>query len=125
MFLARVPSTTLFGSRNALVLSDALKLVERVASGSVGLVYIDPPLFPKASESATSTQCESMRSHLLSLSSVFQQVRRCLTEAGNLFVHSEPQMNGSIRLLLDQIFGRDNFRQEIIVPRVTVAPSRP
>jgi hypothetical protein len=125
MSSARVTSTTLFGSRNALVLSDALKLVERVASGSIGLVYIDPPLFPKASDSATSTQCESMRSHLLSLSGVFQQVRRCLTEAGNLFVHSEPEMNGSIRLLLDQIFGRDNFRQEIIVPRVTVARSRP
>jgi hypothetical protein len=26
-------------------------------------------------------------------------------------------MNGSVRLLLDQIFGRENFREEIIVPR--------
>ncbi len=58
-----------------------------------------------------------MREHLLGLAKVLQHARRCLASTGNIFVHSEPEMNGSIRLLLDQVFGRENFRQEIVVPR--------
>lgn len=108
-----------FGSHNALVLSDAIALIERVPTGAVDLCYIDPPLFPKIANASVKDGPRIMREHLLSLAKVLQQARRCLASTGNIFVHSEPEMNGSIRLLLDQIFHRENFRQEIIVPRPT------
>jgi DNA modification methylase len=110
-------STRVLGAQNTLVLSDALLLVERVPSRSVDLCYIDPPLFPKIDSDSTSARPRMMREHLLALAKVLQHGRRCLAPTGSLFVHSEPEMNGSIRLLLDQVFGRENFRQEIVVPR--------
>lgn len=108
-----------FGSHNTLALSDATALVEHVPSGTVDLCYIDPPLFPKGGDPVAKEPTRIMREHLLALAKVLQQARRCLTSTGNIFVHSEPEMNGSIRLLLDQVFGRGNFRQEIVVPRPT------
>ncbi len=108
-------------SANLLVLSAALNLVEKIESASVGLCYIDPPLFPTIDYGIVENRSRLMMEHLLALSSVLQQAKRCLSENGNIFVHSVPEMNGSMRLLLDQVFGRDNFRQEIILPR----PTRP
>ncbi|WP_395741164.1 DNA methyltransferase [Prosthecobacter sp.] len=115
-------SDTMLGGpvgQNILVLCDAAVLIERVPSGAVELCYIDPPLFPHIDEAAAQESTRIMRDHLLALAKVLQQARRCLTSTGNIFVHSEPEMNGSIRLLLDQVFGRQNFCQEIIVPRPT------
>lgn len=108
------------GDKNLLAHTDATSLVERVASASVELCYVDPPLFPKAPISVAEDRTQIMREHLLLLAKVLQQVRRSLVPQGNIFVHSVPAMNGSIRLLLDQVFGRENFRQEIIVPRRTL-----
>lgn len=107
------------GDQNTLALCDAVALVERVPTGTVDLCYIDPPLFPKIDDPSGKGHMRIMREHLLALAKVLQHARRCLTSVGNIFVHSEPEMNGSIRLLLDQVFGRENFRQEIIVSRPT------
>lgn len=97
---------------------DALALVERLPTATVDLGYVDPPLFPSDSGGPDVARAHAMRDHILYLNKVLQHVRRALRPSGNLFVHSVPQMNGSVRLLLDQIFGRESFRQEIIVPRL-------
>ena len=108
-----------WGKGRAVALCDGLVLVERIPTGVVQLAYIDPPLFPDRTSDSEEDNSQVMRDHVLSLGQVLQHVRRCLSPSGTVFVHSEPQMNGCIRLLLDQIFGRENFRQEFIVPRPT------
>jgi hypothetical protein len=109
--------------QNVLVFSDALTFVERVPSRSVALCYFDPPLssysdsplFPHSDEGSDAS---GSRLRILRLGEILFQVKRTLTETGNIFVHSEPEMNGTIRLLLDQVFERNNFRQEIVVPGI-------
>jgi hypothetical protein len=105
----------LLTNRNVLVFGNALTFVERLPNRSVALCYFDPPLF-----SDKASDAPQMRLHILRLGEILFHVKRILTEAGNIFVHSEPQMNGTIRLLLDQIFERNNFRQEIVVPRISM-----
>lgn len=107
----------MFGSQgNALVLADAYQLVARVPSGVVDLVYLDPPMFPLA---GTDGGDKALREHLRSFGLVLQQVRRALSPTGTLFVHSVPQQNGHIRLLLDQVYGRQNFRHEYVLPLIS------
>jgi hypothetical protein len=101
---------------STLALSDALVLVQRVESASVVLWYVVRH-FSQSDGQAHLTTTHTMRDHLLTLGQVLQHARRCLAPEGNLLAHSEPEMNGSIRLLLDQIFGRENSRQAIIVSR--------
>lgn len=102
---------------NAIFCADALAFIECVPSETVTLAYFDPPLGLSGCDHFTSEGAATMRSHLKFLSRVLQQIRRTLKPNGNVFVHSEPVINGSIRLLLDQIFLRQHFRNEIIVPR--------
>lgn len=103
---------------NALYQADCFALLERLDNESVSLVYIDPPRFDETD--ATDPQLSfdvGFQQHLEFLSRVFQQAQRVLTNEGSLFLHSEPGLTAYIRLLLDQIFLRRNFRSEFIVPK--------
>lgn len=42
------------------------------------------------------------------------QLRRVLKPAGSLYLHGDPKMGAYLRLMLDALLGRDNFRNEII-----------
>lgn len=43
-----------------------------------------------------------------------EQARRLLTETGSLFVHVDPRESHYVKVMLDQIFGRQCFQNEII-----------
>lgn len=40
-----------------------------------------------------------------------------LAEDGSIYVHCDWRLNGTIRLVLDEVFGKDNFRNEIVWKR--------
>ena len=42
------------------------------------------------------------------------EMRRVLKSTGSLYLHCDPTMSHSLKLVLDTIFGKDNFRNEII-----------
>jgi DNA modification methylase len=101
---------------NVLVLADAYQLVSRVPSAIVDLAYLDPPLPSVIHARSGGKTDREMREHLCSLGLVLQQTRRTLKPTGTVFVHAVPEMTGHIRLLLDQIFGRNNLRHEYVLP---------
>ncbi|MCS1409492.1 MAG: DNA adenine methyltransferase YhdJ [Verrucomicrobia subdivision 3 bacterium] len=41
-------------------------------------------------------------------------LRRILKPTGSLYLHCDPTMSHSLKLLLDGVFGKDNFRNEIV-----------
>ena len=40
-------------------------------------------------------------------------LRELLSERGSIYLHCDWCMNGYLRLVMDEIFGHDNFRSEI------------
>ena len=46
-----------------------------------------------------------------------QIMRRLLTDNGSIFIHLDYHIGHYIKLMMDEIFGNDNFRNEIIVKR--------
>jgi len=127
-------------SPNALYLCDCLSLLERVDSEKITLVYLDPPFFgedfvdskkepPRESRWTASEYSESFQDYLDIIGKVIQQTRRILTQSGSLYIHSEPHLSSYVRLLLDQIFGRDNYMTDFILPahrygKINRRPSR-
>lgn len=102
---------------NAIYHSDCLAFLERLKSEQVTLVYLDPP-WGVSSELLDGEEREAgLREYWSFMSRVLQQVQRVLAESGSLYIHLELRLTGHIRLILDQIFGVDNFRTEIIWPR--------
>jgi len=43
-----------------------------------------------------------------------EHARRVLTDTGSLFVHVDPRESHYVKVLLDELFGRDSFQNEIV-----------
>ena len=47
------------------------------------------------------------------------EMRRVLKDTGSMYLHCDPAANSYLRLLLDAVFGRGNFRNEIVWKRTS------
>ena len=101
-----------------LVVADCLAYLETVETASVGLVYADPPFLTqsvrRAGEASFADRFESPEHYVDWLSPRVVQLHRVLDEAGSIFIHIDYRTTHHVRLLLDEVFGRDRFRNEII-----------
>lgn len=105
-------------------LGDCLELMSSIASDSVDLIYLDPPFFTNRQHTAINrdrTQAFSFSDTWSGLSEYAEfmalrlsQVRRILKNTGSVFVHCDKSANFLLRVLLDEIFGSEQFRSEII-----------
>ena len=67
-----------------------------------------------AIESARVTYGEDMAAFLCFLGVRLIELHRVLKDTGSIYLHCDPTANGYIRTLMDAIFGRKNFRNEIV-----------
>ncbi|MGH7639943.1 MAG: DNA-methyltransferase [Candidatus Dormibacteria bacterium] len=130
------------GEPGRLLLGDNLEILRRLPDEVVDLVYLDPPFgaggtrrldvirtgqgtgrrrgfggreyrfqvvsrqgFPDGRD--PDQQVEFLRPRL-------EEVRRVLRPTGSLYLHLDFHLSAHARLLLDQVFGRDRFLNEII-----------
>ena len=108
--------------------------------GKVDLIYIDPPFDSKADYR---TRVELPESNIEQLPTVIEQfsysdtwadgtasylnmmvprlvlMRDFLSETGSVFVHLDWHVIHYIKIIMDEIYGRDNFRNEILAKRKT------
>jgi len=130
------------GQNDDLVfLGDNLAVVGNIPSGSVQLIYIDPPFNTgkvqkresiKTVRSETGTRVgfkgvsyESIRESITSYNDSFsdywgflgprlEEAHRILSEEGTLYLHLDYREVHYAKVFLDQIFGKENFVNEII-----------
>ncbi len=120
----------LFWGDNLQVLSHLLKEYR----GEIDLIYIDPPFDSKADyikkvkvkgekidgqqksllEEKQYTDIWENDEYLQFMYERFLIMRELLSENGNLYVHMDWHKESYIRLILDEIFGAENFVNEII-----------
>ena len=127
-----------YGSIN---LADNIEFLSGISNDSVNLIYIDPPFNTGAKQSMTSlktirdekgdrtgfggnryrTERGESRSYLDTfddyigyLAPRLEEARRILTADGSLFLHIDYRESHYCKIVLDQIFGRDSFMNEII-----------
>jgi site-specific DNA-methyltransferase (adenine-specific) len=124
-----------------ILLGDNLELLTRFGDGEFQLIYIDPPFNTGRSQvrSTIATTADEAgdrvgfggrryRSELLERSSYrdqfddylgfleprLREARRLLAESGTLYVHLDHRESHYVKLLLDEIFGRECFLNELI-----------
>jgi len=56
----------------------------------------------------------SWRAYLIYMGVRLAEMRRVLKESGTIYYHCDPVMSHGVKLLMDSIFGKKNFRNEII-----------
>ncbi len=57
---------------------------------------------------------DGMEAYLLFMASRLLLCHEILKETGSIFLHCDHSANGYLRMLMDAIFGRENFRNEIV-----------
>lgn len=118
------------GWRNLIVQGDNLQFLKTVylnqdplikdkVKGKVKLIYIDPPFATKSDfqskDGATSYAdkiesaefMENLRERLIFL-------RELLAEDGCIYVHCDWKISGYLHVMMNEIFGKENFRNELI-----------
>ena len=109
--------------------------------GKVDLIYIDPPFdskadyrtpitLPNASFSQKPTVIEQFAyadtweegtiSYLKMIYPRLMLMKEMLSEKGSIYVHIDWHIGAYVKVVLDEIFGKENFRNEIIWKRGTV-----
>lgn len=103
---------------------DCLEILRELEPETIDLVYADPPFFSQeVHESVTRDGTATFRftdvwaSHDTYLQFIYQRAKALhglLKPSGSLFFHCDRSAAHLARLALDEVFGRHNFRSEII-----------
>jgi len=103
---------------------DCLIHLANIETGSVDLVYLDPPFFSQTvwrSKTRDNTQeysfndkWESLQEYKAFLAERVQECKRVLKNTGSIFLQCDRTASHHLRLMLDELFGSENFQSEII-----------
>jgi site-specific DNA-methyltransferase (adenine-specific) len=103
---------------------DCLNILPTIGDESIQLVYLDPPFFTQKEHSLRTRDNSALYSfedrwtslddYLFFMKEALIECRRILKESGSIFLHCDKRASHHLRLLLDQIFGSDNFQSEIV-----------
>jgi DNA modification methylase len=115
---------------NAIYEGDNLEVMSKFDSKSIDLIYADPPFFTNkqfeiiwhdgAEKRAFEDRWKGGIEHYIGwMEPRLEACHRLLKETGSLFVHCDYHASAHLRVLLDRIFGENNFRNEIIWKRKT------
>ena len=124
-----------------ILLGDNLRLLGQFPDGCFQLIYIDPPFNTgrrqhrrslrtaadpdgdrtgfggrryRTQEVEATAYDDSFDDYLAFLGPRLREARRLLDETGTLYVHLDPREAHYVKLLLDDLFGRDCFLNELV-----------
>jgi site-specific DNA-methyltransferase (adenine-specific) len=134
-------SRDLAGGAATIVHGEAMEVLQQLPDGCAGLVYVDPPFNTGRRRTAVLTRTQRAEnghrvgfaghryevqttrgdafddgygSYLEWLRPRLEQSRRILARHGTLYFHIDPRESHYCKLLLDSIFGRRSFLNEIV-----------
>ena len=90
----------------------ALQLLQRRLTGRIDSVYIDPPFKTGRNFSYKDSYGDSAWLSLMQMRLLL--LRPLVAESGSLFVHLDHKANFLGRQLLNEIFGKENFQNELV-----------
>jgi site-specific DNA-methyltransferase (adenine-specific) len=111
-------------SKTTVFHGDCLPLLRNSESETAQLVYLDPPFFTqkahrqqprdRSREFSFDDTWTSLRDYGQFILLRLAELRRVLSPRGSIFFHCDRNAAHICRLMLDDVFGSDNFRAEII-----------
>jgi site-specific DNA-methyltransferase (adenine-specific) len=109
---------------NKIIHGNSVEKLKEIEEDKIDLIYFDPPFFTQRKHSLSnkdnsktyefSDKYESIDDYLSLVESVLIESKRVLKNTGSVFLHCDKTASHNIRVVLDKIFGRENFQSEII-----------
>lgn len=109
---------------NKIYHGNCVEKLKEIEANKVDLIYFDPPFFTQRKHSLTNKdnsktyefddKYNSIEEYLELVEDVLKQSKRVLKNTGSVFLHCDKTASHNIRVVMDKIFGRENFQSEII-----------
>ncbi|MBK8657162.1 MAG: site-specific DNA-methyltransferase [Haliscomenobacter sp.] len=109
---------------NKIYHGNCVEKLKEIEAGKVDLIYFDPPFFTQRKHSLTNKdnsktyefddKYSSIEAYLTLIEHVLEQSKRVLRNTGSVFLHCDKTASHHIRVVMDKVFGRENFQSEII-----------
>lgn len=89
--------------------------------GDVDIAWLDliEAKHPALNRVIHAAMTDSDKSYLIYMSARLLEMRRVLKDTGSIYLHCDPTMSHYLKLVLDAVFGRQNFRNEIVWQRAS------
>jgi site-specific DNA-methyltransferase (adenine-specific) len=106
-----------------LLLGDCLEKMREIDNESIDLIYLDPPFFTQSKQSlkdkslnkyAFDDKWENIDEYITFIKQRIVECKRVLKYTGSIFLHCDRNASHHLRIILDEIFGSENFQSEII-----------
>lgn len=99
---------------NNYYVGDNLQLLNAVTNCSIDLIYFDPPYNTGRHFYDFDDKFSSKDEYINFIKLRIIECHRALKSTGTLVIHIEPKISHYFRVLCDEIFGYENFRNEIV-----------
>ncbi len=110
---------------NSIYEGDNLEILSKFPSNSADLIYLDPPFFSNrhyeviwkdgAELRAFQDRWQGGIEHYIGwMEPRLRECWRILKENGSIYLHCDYHADAHLRILMDKIFGENNFRNEIV-----------
>ena len=109
---------------NTLIFDDSLSVMKKMDNNKIDLIYLDPPFYTQGIQKLVSRESEEeysfsdkwncMKDYLNYMKIRLYECKRILKDTGNMFVHCDRNASHYLKVLLDEIFGIENFQSEIV-----------
>lgn len=112
-------------AKSKLILGDNLDVLKTLKEENVDLIYIDPPFFSNKNYEVVFGDEAEVRSfedrweggvnvYVEWMKERVRELYRVLKPTGTFYLHCDWHANAYLRIMLDEIFGENNFRNEIV-----------
>ena len=95
--------------------TENLKWLKDREAKSIDLIYCDPPFFTQKDWGEYDDRWVSLGDYLKFIKWRLIECHRVLKDTGSIYVHCDWRVNAHIRLMMDEVFGRDNFIKDIVL----------
>ena len=109
---------------NKIYPGNCVEKLKEIEANKVDLIYFDPPFFTQRKHSLTNKdnsktyefddKYNSIEEYLELVENVLLESKRVLKNTGSVFLHCDKTASHNIRVVMDKVFGRENFQSEII-----------
>ena len=99
---------------NTYKVGDNLDLLKEIEECSVDMIYFDPPYNTGRNFFNFNDKFKTKQDYIEFIRLRLVEVHRVLKKTGSVIIHIEPRISHYFRVLCDDIFGDNNFTNEIV-----------
>jgi DNA modification methylase len=101
-------------NQNNYIVGDNLDMIKHIQSDTIDLIYFDPPFNTGRNFYDFDDKFTSKEDYIQFIKLRIIECFRVLKNTGTMVIHIEPRVSHYFRFICDEIFGENNFRNEIV-----------